>query len=292
MTNITEKAMLVSLTINQWTARRFDREVTDTINEQHGSAPDAGRFNKLLVKKERIQPVRHAAGEARRIHTMLTQPWLDGGTRVLSSAMYQRYATEMVEAEAAFTEAAANFAAGYPDYVAERKVELNGMFRDADYPASKMIGQHFGFAIRHFPFPDPEDFRVKLDPTDTDLLKEQLQRDLEKAMADTMRDPIIRLYTTATAMVDRLSGYEPGDKKAGVKPTGVFRDTLVTNLRELVDLLPAFNLTDDPELKALTDAAAQVCTVEPADLRDDAALRIDTINKAADIAARANALMV
>ena len=41
-TPLSRKALLVSVTISEWTARKLDKKVTDEINRKHGAANDAG----------------------------------------------------------------------------------------------------------------------------------------------------------------------------------------------------------------------------------------------------------
>ena len=64
-TPLSRKAVLVSVNISQWTARKLDREVTDEVNASHGAQKDAGRYNKLLLEKEALaDPDRHGLGGA------------------------------------------------------------------------------------------------------------------------------------------------------------------------------------------------------------------------------------
>ena len=50
---------------------------------------------------------------------------------------------------------------------------------------------------------------------------------------------------------------------------GEFRNTLTENISELVGLMPALNITNDPELKKLTDAAYKMSLYSPDELRSD-----------------------
>ena len=48
---LASRAMLMSLKISQWSARRLDREITDEVNSSHGAAADAGRHKQLELKR-------------------------------------------------------------------------------------------------------------------------------------------------------------------------------------------------------------------------------------------------
>lgn len=47
--SIHARALLVWLTISGWSARRYDRQVTNKVNAQYAASTDAGRYNKHLL---------------------------------------------------------------------------------------------------------------------------------------------------------------------------------------------------------------------------------------------------
>ena len=47
--NLSDRALLVQLSISQWTARKFDKKVTNDVANTHGVASSAGRYNKALL---------------------------------------------------------------------------------------------------------------------------------------------------------------------------------------------------------------------------------------------------
>ena len=50
---LNHKAMLMTLSISQWTARKHDKHASSEIEKSHG-AKNAGRFNKLLVDADAL----------------------------------------------------------------------------------------------------------------------------------------------------------------------------------------------------------------------------------------------
>jgi len=84
MSNLNEKAMLVKLSVSQWTARKYDKKVSQEINDQY-SAHDAGRYNKVLIAQEEIKKISKVASQARSFHYFNTLPWDDNGSRILPS---------------------------------------------------------------------------------------------------------------------------------------------------------------------------------------------------------------
>ena len=46
---LTDKALLAQLNVSQWTARKYDKKVTQQIADQHNTIVEAGRYNKSLL---------------------------------------------------------------------------------------------------------------------------------------------------------------------------------------------------------------------------------------------------
>jgi hypothetical protein len=113
-----------------------------------------------------------------------------------------------------------------------------------------------------------------------DDLKAQIEASTNKALGNAMRDTAERILETVGRMADRLSNYKPAfEKEDGEKVAAenIFRDSLVENVRELADILPAFNLTDDKLLeKIATKIKSDLCEFDAKELRenDNARLKV------------------
>ena len=159
---LSQKAVLASLSISQWSARKLDKKVTEEIHARNHAEPHAGRYNKLLIAKEGLQKVQHAAGEARTFHYAIAQPWMDDGARLLPSALFIDYANRIRDLKAEFHHAADEFASEYPIYVEDSKVRLGRLFSVADYPDPGDIRSSFAFDSKILPCPDADDFRIDI----------------------------------------------------------------------------------------------------------------------------------
>ena len=79
--SLASRAMLCSLSICQWSARKHDPEASEEIAARHGAQANAGRYNKVLLPPEALGDLKRIAGEARREHYFMTLPWDDAGYR-------------------------------------------------------------------------------------------------------------------------------------------------------------------------------------------------------------------
>lgn len=281
---LSRKAVLVSVNISSWTARKLDKKVTDETNHKYHATKDAGRYNKLLIAAQHLADIVGAASKARHMHYKMTQPWVDEGPRILANALYAKFTDEFRVLKREFNEAADRFAADYPSFVEERRRELNGLFNAADYPAPQDIRSKFKFDLTILPFPDATDFRSDLDDDTVEEIRQQLEETSRAAVGKAMQDAAQRIIDTVGRMAEKLREYKTTEGKC-------FRDSLVENVRELNDLLPAFNLTGDKKLTAITNRIAkELCVEEAATLREDDNIRAGVQKSADDIVAAVSAL--
>ena len=88
---IQNKAMLVRLSVSMWTARRYDRKVSDQAAADFAAKNDAGRYNKMLVAQDAISRMTKIVSEVRDWHYTHTLPWQDDGQRILTATYYLDY---------------------------------------------------------------------------------------------------------------------------------------------------------------------------------------------------------
>jgi hypothetical protein len=272
-TNLSSKAMLVKLAISQWTARKYDKEVSAKVASDYQTASDSGRYNKVLIAEESIQAISRAATDARTFHYANTLPWADDGARILPSANYLAYTHAMQEYRLAFESAVRAFIDSYPAFVDDARIKLNGMFRESDYPGTAELAGKYAFDVAVLPMPTAEDFRVDLASTEVDAIRAEITARGEQATATAMKDLWTRLHEAVSHMADKL-----GDGKA------IFRDSLVGNLVELCELLPKLNILSDPNLETMRQAVeARLCSAKPDEIRKSPAARAAIAKDAKDV---------
>jgi hypothetical protein len=279
--------MLCSLSISIWSARKHDPDVSQEIAQRHGAQADAGRYHKVLLPKAALAEIQKIVSDARQEHYFMTLPWDDNGYRVLPAAAYMDHAEKMRELSDRFTPAVDALAREFGNLVEQAKVRLGGLFRPEDYPSSDELCSKFSFETKVMPLPDAGDFRVTLGDEEKDRIKRQITMAVEASLQVASRDLWQRLYEAVSHLAERLSAY----KVTGVGVEHPFRDTVITNLVKLVDVLPKLNVTGDPELERL---AAQVRTsllVDPQELRKSESVRTETAKAATAICQRMEGYM-
>lgn len=230
---IQNTSLIVSMSVSQWTGRKLDRKITDEVNKEHNASSDAGRYNKLLISKEHTDPIQKIASASRTFHYENTLPWGDNNERLLPAANYFTYIAEVNKLKGEFQVAVTAFLRNYDSVIEEAKSRLNGMFNAKDYPSRSDIEDKYGFKTTFMPVPS-DDFRVSLSADEVSKLREAVNSEITNRLSEAVKDTWERIKDQLTRMKDRLKDDET-----------VFRDSLFDNLKELVDLLPKLNITND-----------------------------------------------
>jgi Protein of unknown function (DUF3150) len=280
---LSRKAVLVSLNISTWAARKFDREVTAETNRRRGATDDAGRYNKLLIGAEHLKAIQSVVGEAREKFYRYTRPWADG-TGILPNVSYAKFSTEFRALKQRFNEVADEFAANFPAYVTERKKALNGLFREDDYPSASEIRSKFAFDTKFANVPDAGDFRSDvLDDDTVNDIRSEIAEGERKAEGEVMAHTYHEIADVVGKMAKKLKDFKAEGKTA---KESYFKDSLVENIRELTELLPTFNLTGDAKLAELTSRLqSELCVEDPKTLRDNDNVRVAVQKSAEEILA-------
>jgi hypothetical protein len=286
---LSERAVIVNLSISQWSAAKSDKKVNHEVAKQHGNDENMGNYRKTLVAKEALRAIKEITAKAREEHYRVTLPWRDTGDRVLSSAGYFAYAEVIRKIQAEFETAVDAFCANYPQFVDEARVKLNGLFNPADYPAPWEIRGKFSFNFEVLPVPDAADFRVQLGDAEVTRIREQLARDsraqVDRAMADVWK----RMSEVIAAMSARLKVFKKNPDGSTEHP---FRDTLVSNITELLEVIPILNLTGDPAVTQFADEMrASLTKYTPEQLRNTEFARTDTAARADEILSKMSAFI-
>lgn len=272
-TALHNSAMLATLTISQWTARKHDSSVSAEVEKAH-QAKDAGRYNKMLIDKAALEPISKIANAARQYHYKMTLPWGDNGDRLLPASLFMDYTETLNGYRTEFRQRVREFVATYPDLCQAARSRLGTMYNAEDYPASFEISERFEIATEFTPVATANDFRVQLNEEYVTSIK----RDIEQRMETRQRDAMKHCYDRVKEVVSRIH-----ERLADKDNT--FRDTLITNAEELLALLPALNITGDQELIDIGNEVKELL-VHPDRLRQDDTLRSETADKAKAILAK------
>lgn len=240
--SIGSSAMLVELSISTWTARKLDKKVSAEVDLAKGTKTSAVNVNKnLLAGTGFLDTITKYAANARAWHLSQTLPWSDNGQRLLPVSNFIEYKEQLGKLNDNFDALVDKFIDAYPNLVTAAAFQLGDLFNRDEYPEADAIARKFKFSYNFFPVPQAGDFRVDIGEEARKEIEASCNRMSDSRIEGAMKDAWSRLHEHLLRMSERLD-YGDADKK-------IFRDTLVENAVELVDMLKHFNITRDPKLE-------------------------------------------
>lgn len=278
---LSDKALLVQLNVSQWTARKLDKKATDLVAQASNTGNHAGRYNKsLLPMNEYLDNVHKKTTLIRKEYYHNTLPWGIDGTMILPTDNYLDFMAKFRQYKSEWEMLVDNFLVAYPQLQLNAQRYLGDLYNPNDYPSADVLRHKFSMDMTVLPVPS-NDFRVGIDEQELADIQQQVEARVQQSTKVAMQEAWQRLYDKVKSMAERLS-----DTKA------VFRDTLVTNIQDVCDVLKRLNVTGDEDLENMRLMVEDtLANNNPESLRLDLDLRKKKSSEAKDILDRMGAFM-
>jgi hypothetical protein len=281
--DISDRALLVNVTVRVWTGEKRDRGITREICEAKRAEKNAVRANKSLLG-EAIKPVQVAERAVRAAVNQRTLPWMDDGSRILKGTAFLTFTEVMAEPIRAFDTAVEQFITAYPEVKYQAQNRLGDAYNERDFPLQAKLHDRFGVKLTYLPLPSAKDFRVQLANEEITAIRRNTEEALRGTVNDAVRNLLDRLREPVGHMATRLRLFRC---RSNGKVEHPFRDSLVENVREIVKLAPMLNLMDDPRIAALcADIERYLTAHDPDALRTSDQLREQVADQADGILRR------
>jgi hypothetical protein len=255
MSLLQNSAMLVHLSISNWTARKYDRKATNEVHTNY-NAKDAGNFNKLLIFDDRLKTITKTISAIRVFHYTNTLPWNDGGYRLLPSKNYLNYQTNLQALKRDFVEAVHDFIYNYEDMKYQAKNNLNGLYNEKDYPSVSKLEKKFDMDIEIIPIEDSAHFVLQVSQEEEDFIRKDIELRTENRFTAAINDIIKRFDTAVNNIYQTM-----------IEPEKIFRDSLFNNLSSLIELSPSLNFSNDKRIDYIVRNCKPLLSYTPTEVR-------------------------
>lgn len=280
-TALKDRALLVSISISGWSARKLDRKVSKEVADKHHADEDAdrvGRYNKVLVAHDKLDEYQKVQSRARLDHYELTLPWGDDGWRLIAADAYERYDRMMTAHKEHLERIADEIVAAYPEMQAEAERRLGDLYNSQDYPNATAVRRKFSFWRGTDVISTSEDLRVQFSNIDHSKIAEQIDTMVNERLQTALDEPWKRIRAVLEAVAAKMESYS-ASKEQGLK--AVMHDSIIGNVRDLVGILPLLNVTGDPELERIArDLEQRICNFDVKALKEDDLVREDARREA------------
>lgn len=281
MAKLNDKALLVQLSISQWTARKLDKKATKEVLDSNHASNNAGRFNKLLLPaNELLDRVHRKSTFIRTFYYNNTLPWGIEGTQLLPTTNYLDFVSDYRKHRGEWEGLVDDFKDNYEGLQEAAERMLGDLYDPNDYPSVAAIADKFRIDLAVFPVPS-NDFRVDVSASELERIQQDIEERVQSASQRAMQEVWKRLYDRVEHIANKLS-----DHKA------IFRDSMIEGARADCELLSRLNFADDPNLEAMRqEVERKLAMNHPDSLRNDPLLRREKAEEANDIANRMKAFM-
>jgi hypothetical protein len=260
---IFDRAICLSLTVGCLGTRR---KVPAT-SVQVEADRDMLHVSKAILESKELDAIKTLDGELRTwLGTRALPSPFRRGTYLVPIALVEEVDGKIGEYQEKRAGLVARFLAAYDASVEDAKKRLNGLFDVSDYPGAEKVRAAFYVDVRYLAFGVPE----KLEGIRKDIFereKAKAEASWKEASEEVRQALRAGLADLADHLVERLQGNGDGKPK-------VFRDTLVENMTDYLDLFDPRNVTDDTQLAQLVERCRNILDGVDADaLRSSAAIR-------------------
>lgn len=261
-------AVIVKLSISILSNTRQDPGITEGVKALHKLTGKAGRWVKYKLPDEALAAVRKAASGVRQVHYELTLPWEEGYS-MLPAKGRTHYDTKIADARAEFNAAVDAFVEAYPGWIEQAKLMHGDTFNASDYPNPENVRDEFRITLNVYPMPSASHFDAEMRGLYGETLEAANQQRVEAAVVSLWH----RVIDPIKKMADTLQSQD-----------AIFRDTLVDNVRDVLKIIPALNLTNDAGLLAATaEIEMNLSKLNPDTLRENRTVRKQAAAAAAAI---------
>ena len=259
--NITKRAMNVTLSMGLGPQRKKDKEMTRETAYHAGVKEDMVSSSKRLFLKEMLKPFQDIASTARTFHDSRVKPWGVDGSGIIENEKILDYRNGMSVFMNEMENLKSQLEWDYESLKNQMRHELNGSYREADYPPIQKFLKKFYIRILVQPIPDIDDFRTDLSGEAYEYVVKEMEESRKWQEYCAIEPVVEKVREKVERIKDRMETY------CG-KREGNFHKELFENFEELVDMIPTLNFTNNEKLNKLADDLQGIFRHSPEALRD------------------------
>jgi len=269
MIGIASAAMLGSINMSVWEARKQDRKTADEVTSSKGArSKRAATVHKhLFAECPALEAIKSLRGEARQWFNQVTLPWDDNGRRLVTTAQYLAVTDQARRYEQRFNDLVRVFVGTYSTEISKQAFEMGALFDRSEYPPAEEVADKFRFLFTIEPVPTAGDFRVDIGNEAQRELREQYEKAMDQRVAGAVADAWGRVRDQVEWVRERMEAVLSHDPDAveeikTLDPDGnvlsvdikkkrrpKLYDSMLEQGLALTDLLKDLNVTNDPRLE-------------------------------------------
>lgn len=295
--SIASAAMLGSINISVWEARKQDKKTAEEVTASKGArSKRAATVQKHLFSEcPALESIKTLRGEVRTWFNNVTLPWDDNGRRIITTAQYLNVTAQAAKYQQRFEDLVRVFVGTYSTEISKQAFEMGALFDRAEYPPEDDVAAKFRFSFCVEPVPTSGDFRVDIGAAAAADLRDQYDKAMNERLNGAMADAWRRVKEQVEWVRERMDAvlaYDPDaveeienrddygtlvsiDIKKKRRPK--LYDSMLEQGLGLTDLLKDLNVTNDPRLEeARQQLESALSRIDMDSLRESSELQSST----------------
>ena len=276
------KALMVRLSRKKINRNKMDKDLGMLVRDlKKVSDSSAVRVNKSLFTKACTDEFMRVYNDGSKYFYRVTLPWDDRGWRLLGIELFESFRKSMKKFTKDYRTKVLDFIEKMGANIEDAKLMLGEAFNPDDYKFIAPNGSidqeylldQFSFEVEYNTVTDGNDLRASLTEDDREIIADQINKQALEKFQKANEHIIQSLHDCVFAIHERLCQDE-----------NVFRDTLITNLDDLCDLIPKMNIAGDTTINELVaEAKVKITKWDAQTLRDVPGLRKEVSDEAGKI---------
>ena len=253
--SIHELALCISCNISQVKMRKLDRPTTNEICTLKNASRGTAKVWKELYSREMRMKIETPANALRGLINDYSHPWIERVKRIIPTPLYEKIQPHLALAKENVEQSHDYFCSNYGEMKDAGRNTLGDMHNETDYPSEASIRSYFRCIVEvtEVPIQVPSGSLHALLSDSLSHDKDELKKVFEAAEKQNLERVTqacaVRVSDSLTAVIDRIAIKHGGKKVGGKSPT--YRDSLIGNIYDLVQILPELNLANDPTINDL-----------------------------------------
>lgn len=272
---LSEKVLLASLNVSCWTGRAFDEKATTKVASSAKVDTKAGRYNKALLpqKPEEFTALIQQGNTIREKFRDMTLAYQQDGIRLMPVKVYLEW-TQYLQKQVVEREKLVNtFMNVYPELIQQAQVLLKELFNKSDYPPVSLLPEKFTVANSFLPFSDVENLSLALNKADVERLKVSIASSNAQSIKQCNDELVQRLFQAVLRLAERSCA-----------DANRFHDSVITQLKQEVTLIPQLNFLDDQVINDFVNEASQLLIFDANAIRSSPAIKNNVSKQAVELA--------
>lgn len=242
-----DQALSCTFASTMWKAERLDRKLSQEVETTHQTAHGIVRTSRNLFPSCDA-PLKAVLGDIERVrsvHEFYSVPWPP--SRAVKINSYPRHRDATKEAIAKFDMTLQALYDAYPTMVEQGLRNSKGLSSPSEYISREEIFDRFSVTITYGQMEDINGWlgSTLLTPEQAQELVTQSkasQQRLLDGVLSSLKDQLAACFKSARTNLAKKAGTTPGQR---------FNVAWLINLKQLCEMLPAFNLPNDPTIPQL-----------------------------------------